>query len=105
MKFGVFDHFFLISAQLICRSLDISKYFRGALGLRNNESRLYFMKCMLYVVKKETPHFNYFEREREREREREKISELCKNLNLHNNVVTELSINFFLCIPVHCSLH
>ena len=67
------------------------------------------MKCMLYVVKKETPHFNYFERERERERERGgergKISELCKNLNLHNNVVTELSIIFFLCIPVHCSPH
>ena len=33
--------FFLISANLICRSTDISKYFRESLGIRDNESRLY----------------------------------------------------------------
>ena len=31
MKFGLFDHFLLIFANLICRSSDISKYFREAL--------------------------------------------------------------------------
>ena len=35
--------YFLISANLICRSLDISKYFREALGLRDNVSRLYIV--------------------------------------------------------------
>ena len=34
--------FLLNSANLICRSTDISKYFRGSLGIRDNESRLYF---------------------------------------------------------------
>ena len=42
MKFGLFDHFFLISANLISRSSDISKYSREALGLRDSESRLCF---------------------------------------------------------------
>ena len=31
---------FLNSANLICRGTDISKYFRGSLGLRDNESQL-----------------------------------------------------------------
>ena len=35
----------LNSANLICRDTDISKYFRESLGLRDNESRLYFLKC------------------------------------------------------------
>ena len=30
------------SANLICRTTDISKYFRESLGVRDNESRLYF---------------------------------------------------------------
>ena len=30
--------FFLNSANLICRNMDISKYFRESLGLRDNES-------------------------------------------------------------------
>ena len=33
--------FFLNSANLICRTADISKYFRESLGIRDNESRLY----------------------------------------------------------------
>ena len=33
--------FFLNSANLICRDMAISKYFREPLGLRDNESRLY----------------------------------------------------------------
>ena len=32
---------FLISATLIFRGTDISKCFRGSLGIRDNESRLY----------------------------------------------------------------
>ena len=42
MKCGCSIGIFLSSAHLICRSTDISKYFRGSLRLRNNESRLYF---------------------------------------------------------------
>ena len=33
--------FFLNSGNLICRSTDISMYFRESLGVRDNESRLY----------------------------------------------------------------
>ena len=39
--------FFLNSANLICRSMDISKYFRESLGLRENESRLYLQEASL----------------------------------------------------------
>ena len=35
-------YFYLNSANLKCRGTDISKYFRESLGLRDNESRLYF---------------------------------------------------------------
>ena len=35
--------FFLNSANLICQDTDISKYFRESLGLRDKESRLYYM--------------------------------------------------------------
>ena len=35
--------FFLNSANLISRDTDISKYFRESLGLRDDESRLYFL--------------------------------------------------------------
>ena len=39
---------FLISANLICRSTDISKCFMESLGVRDNESRLYIC-TLLYV--------------------------------------------------------
>ena len=41
MKCGCSISIFLNSANLICRSTDISKCFRGSLRLRDNESRLY----------------------------------------------------------------
>ena len=41
MKFGSLIGIFLNSANLICRSTDISKCFRGSLRLRDKESRLY----------------------------------------------------------------
>ena len=41
MKFGCQVGIFLNSAHLICRSTDISKFFRGSLRLQDNESRLY----------------------------------------------------------------
>ena len=40
-KIWLFDLFFLNSANLICRSTDISKYFRESLRIRDTESRLY----------------------------------------------------------------
>ena len=41
MKFGSSIGIFLNSANMICRSTDISKCFRGSLRLRDHESRLY----------------------------------------------------------------
>ena len=41
MKFGCAICIFLSYENLICRSTDISKCFRGSLQLRDNESRLY----------------------------------------------------------------
>ena len=41
MKFGCSIGIFLNLANLICRSTDISKCFRGSLRLRDNESQLY----------------------------------------------------------------
>ena len=41
MKFGCATCIFLNSENLICRSTDISKCFRGSIQLRDNESRLY----------------------------------------------------------------
>ena len=38
---------FLNSANLICRVTDISKYFRESLGIRDNESRLYFSNTVV----------------------------------------------------------
>ena len=43
VKCGCSIYFFHRSGNLICRSTDISKYFRGSLGIRDNESRLYFI--------------------------------------------------------------
>ena len=40
-EFGCLICIFLNSANLICRSTDISNHFRGSLGLRDNESRLF----------------------------------------------------------------
>ena len=45
----LFGLFFLSSASLICRGTDISKYFRDSLGIRDNESRLYFHHCVLHI--------------------------------------------------------
>ena len=41
VKFGCLICIFLNSENVICRSTDISKCFRGSLQLRDNESRLY----------------------------------------------------------------
>ena len=41
MKFGCSNCFFLSTTNLICRSTDISKCFRGSFRFRDNESRLY----------------------------------------------------------------
>ena len=41
--FFFFFVFFFNSANLICRGMDISKYFRESLGLRDNDSRLYIL--------------------------------------------------------------
>ena len=41
VKCGCSNYFFLNSENLICRGTDISKCFRGSLGIRDNESRLY----------------------------------------------------------------
>ena len=38
---------FLILSTLICRGTDISKYFSESLGIRDNESRLYFPGALL----------------------------------------------------------
>ena len=43
MKFGCSIGIFLNSANLICRSTDISKCLRGSLRLGDNESRLSFL--------------------------------------------------------------
>ena len=42
MKFACLIGIFLNTTNLICRSTDISKCFRGSLRFRDNESRLYF---------------------------------------------------------------
>ena len=43
VKCGCSIYFFLKSANQICRSTDILKYFRESLGIRDNESRLYIV--------------------------------------------------------------
>ena len=53
VKFGCSTGIFLTSANLICRSTDISKCFRGSLRLRDNMRRLYmhkketFLNCLI----------------------------------------------------------
>ena len=62
MKFGCSIGIFLNSANLICRSTDISKCFTGSLQLRDNESRLYlyipdppYRFLLFYCIKKQVP--------------------------------------------------
>ena len=43
VKCGCSNYFFLNSENLICRGKDISKCFRGSLGIRDNKSRLYLL--------------------------------------------------------------
>ena len=52
MKFGFSIGIFLNSANLICRSTDISKCFRGSLRLPDNESRLYLILAFLLKTAK-----------------------------------------------------
>ena len=40
---------FLTLSTLICRGTDISKYFSKSLGIRDNESRLYWPVCLLLI--------------------------------------------------------
>ena len=47
--------FLLNSANLICRSSDISKYFRESLGVRDNESRLYMQIYCMFMCCTNTP--------------------------------------------------
>ena len=47
MKFGCSNCFFLNTTNLICRSTDISKCFRGSLWFRDNESRLFYQVTFL----------------------------------------------------------
>ena len=58
MKFGCLIGIFLSSAHLICRSTDISKYFRGSLRHRDNESRLYMTGLM--TMRRTIPVVTYF---------------------------------------------
>ena len=48
VKFSSSIGIFLSSVNLICRSTDISKCFRGSLRLRDNESRLYLTNMKRY---------------------------------------------------------
>ena len=48
VKCGFTNYFFLNSANLICRSTDISKYFRESHGIGDSESRLYLDTAMPY---------------------------------------------------------
>ena len=49
-KFGCSIGIFPNSANLICRSTDISKCFRGSLRLRDYESRLYLDFLVGYLI-------------------------------------------------------
>ena len=68
MNVGCSIGIFLNSANLICRSVDISKCFRGSPHLRDNESRLYIFFLFLtayvfYVLRKQFgpwPSFCHF---------------------------------------------
>ena len=48
IKSGCSNYFFLNSENLICRGTAISKCFREALGIRDNESRLYIINIITH---------------------------------------------------------
>ena len=48
----LFNLFFLNSANLICQGMDISKYFRESLVLRDNDSQLYIRICFREEIRK-----------------------------------------------------
>ena len=48
VKCGCSNYFYLNSAIRICRGTDISKYLRESIGIRDNESRLYFCLYVYY---------------------------------------------------------
>ena len=52
VKFGCAICIFLNSENLICRSSDISKYFRGPLQLRDTESRLYLAQSSFEICRR-----------------------------------------------------
>ena len=56
VKCGCLNYFFLNSANLICRGMDISKYFRESLGIRDNEST----EFTLYYANKHNYCFAFF---------------------------------------------
>ena len=47
---GCSNYFFLNSENLICRGTDISKCFRESLGIRDNESWLYFKMSSVKIL-------------------------------------------------------
>ena len=55
VKFGCSNCFFLNTTNLICRSTDISKCFRGSLRFRDNESRL-FLSVKIDYFFSHNPH-------------------------------------------------
>ena len=50
VKFGCSNCFFLNTTNLVCRSTDISKCFRGSLRFRDNDSGLYFFLWVLRLL-------------------------------------------------------
>ena len=60
VKCGYSIYFVLNSVNLICRSTDISKYFRHSLGLRDNKSRLYTENVTTQKWKFSYKNFWYF---------------------------------------------
>ena len=61
MKFDCSFGIFLNFANLICRSTDISKCFRGSLRLRDNESQLYITLSSLLKINEYTFRRGKFE--------------------------------------------
>ena len=49
VKYGCSIYFFLISASLICRGMDISKYSREFHGLQDQERGLYFVTTKILI--------------------------------------------------------
>ena len=60
VKFGFSIGIFLNSPNLICRSTDISKCFRGSLRLRDNESRLYFEISVFGILRADLCKYRIF---------------------------------------------